>query len=93
MPDSQLRPVLMRNMMLVAATAAHGVIFDQALSPAQQRNLERALGVPVIDRTFLILEIFSRRARTRPRPHRGRRHRRGRRRRRAAAASHPGGHG
>jgi GTP-binding protein HflX len=30
---------------------AHGVIFDQALSPAQQRNLERHLGVPVADRT------------------------------------------
>jgi len=41
------------------------VIFDEELSPAQQRNLERALGVPVIDRTYLILEIFSRRARTR----------------------------
>ncbi|HOW88922.1 MAG TPA: GTPase HflX [Elusimicrobiales bacterium] len=41
------------------------VIFDEELTPAQQRNLERALGVPVIDRTYLILEIFSRRARTR----------------------------
>jgi GTP-binding protein HflX len=41
------------------------IIFDDELTPAQQRNLERALGVPVIDRTYLILEIFSRRARTR----------------------------
>jgi len=41
------------------------IIFDEELTPAQQRNLERALGVPVIDRTYLILEIFSRRARTR----------------------------
>jgi len=41
------------------------LIFDDELTPAQQRNLERALGVPVIDRTYLILEIFSRRARTR----------------------------
>lgn len=41
------------------------IIFDDELTPAQQRNLERILGVPVIDRTFLILEIFSRRARTR----------------------------
>jgi len=47
---------------LVAATQAHGVIFDQALSPAQQRNLERHLGVPVADRTGLILDIFADRA-------------------------------
>ncbi len=47
---------------LVAATEAHGVIFDQALSPAQQRNLERHLGVPVADRTSLILDIFAQRA-------------------------------
>jgi GTP-binding protein HflX len=49
---------------MVAATAAHGVIFDQALSPAQQRNLERHLGVPVADRTGLILDIFADRARS-----------------------------
>jgi GTP-binding protein HflX len=47
---------------LVAATEAHGVIFDQSLSPAQQRNLERHLGVPVADRTGLILDIFAERA-------------------------------
>jgi len=47
---------------MVAATAAHGVIFDQALSPAQQRNLERHLGVPVADRTSLIIDIFGDRA-------------------------------
>jgi GTP-binding protein HflX len=47
---------------LVLAHGAHGVLFDQALSPAQQRNLERHLGVPVADRTALILEIFARRA-------------------------------
>ena len=47
---------------MVAATAAHGVIFDQALSPAQQRNLERHLGCPVADRTGLILDIFADRA-------------------------------
>jgi GTP-binding protein HflX len=46
----------------VLAHNAQGVIFDQALSPAQQRNLERHLGVPVADRTALILEIFARRA-------------------------------
>ncbi|WP_088957406.1 GTPase HflX [Variovorax sp. HW608] len=43
---------------------ASEVIFDQALSPAQQRNLERQLGVAVYDRTFLILEIFAQRARS-----------------------------
>jgi GTP-binding protein HflX len=41
---------------------AQGVIFDQALSPVQQRNLERHLGVPVADRTGLILDIFAARA-------------------------------
>lgn len=41
------------------------VILDDELSPAQQRNLEQALGVKVIDRTALILDIFARRARTR----------------------------
>lgn len=49
---------------LVAAHEAVGVIFDQALSPVQQRNLERHLGVEVIDRTMLILEIFAARARS-----------------------------
>ena len=47
---------------LVAATSAHGVIFDQALSPAQQRNLEEHLGCAVADRTGLILDIFADRA-------------------------------
>jgi GTPase len=41
------------------------VVVDDALSPVQQRNLERAWQVKVIDRTGLILEIFARRARTR----------------------------
>jgi GTP-binding protein HflX len=41
------------------------VIFDRDLSPTQQRNLESALDVKVIDRTQLILDIFARRARTR----------------------------
>ena len=40
------------------------VLFDQALSPAQQRNLERYLELPVNDRTLLILEIFAQRARS-----------------------------
>ncbi len=41
------------------------VVVDDALTPVQQRNLERAWKVKVIDRTGLILEIFARRARTR----------------------------
>ncbi len=41
------------------------VVVDDALTPIQQRNLERAWQVKVVDRTGLILEIFSRRARTR----------------------------
>ncbi|MFM9975319.1 MAG: GTPase HflX [Beijerinckiaceae bacterium] len=40
-------------------------VIDTALSPVQQRNLEKAFGIKVIDRTGLILEIFGRRARTR----------------------------
>ncbi len=40
------------------------ILFDQALSPAQQRNLERHLNLPVSDRTYLILEIFAQRARS-----------------------------
>jgi GTP-binding protein HflX len=47
---------------LVALHQAEAVLFDQALSPAQQRNLERHLGVAVADRTMLILEIFGARA-------------------------------
>ncbi|MDD2728404.1 GTPase HflX [Malikia sp.] len=50
-----------------ALALGHGateVLFDQALSPSQQRNLERYLGLPVNDRTLLILEIFAQRARS-----------------------------
>jgi GTPase len=44
---------------------ANLVVFDENLSPAQQRNIERKIGCRVIDRTQLILDIFARRARTR----------------------------
>jgi GTP-binding protein HflX len=47
------------------ATEAEVVIVNSALSPVQQRNLERAWGVKVLDRTALILEIFGERAKTR----------------------------
>jgi GTP-binding protein HflX len=49
---------------LVQLHQAEAVVFDQALSPAQQRNLEKHLGVAVADRTMLILEIFGERARS-----------------------------
>jgi GTP-binding protein HflX len=45
-----------------AATAATVVIFNHELTPAQQRNLERAVGCRVVDRTSLILDIFAQRA-------------------------------
>ncbi len=41
------------------------VIFDDELTPGQQRTLEEKLGVKVIDRTALIIDVFARRARTR----------------------------
>ena len=50
---------------LVKETGAGAVIFDEELGSAQQRNLERALGVTVADRPRLIIEIFALRARTR----------------------------
>jgi GTP-binding protein HflX len=50
---------------LVKADAAGIVVMDCALSPVQQRNLEKAWDAKVLDRTGLILEIFGRRARTR----------------------------
>jgi GTP-binding protein HflX len=50
---------------LATSTDAGIVVFDVALSPAQQRNLERTLGIWVLDRTALILDIFSQRARSR----------------------------
>lgn len=50
--------------LMVRATDADVVVFDNELSPAQIRNLEQALGVKVLDRTELILDIFSTRART-----------------------------
>jgi GTP-binding protein HflX len=49
---------------LIKAEGIGLVVMDCALSPVQQRNLEKAWGAKVIDRTGLILEIFGRRART-----------------------------
>ncbi|MDT8991716.1 GTPase HflX [Curvibacter sp. APW13] len=50
--------------LLAQQCGAREVLFDQSLSPSQQRNLERRLEIPVNDRTFLILEIFAQRARS-----------------------------
>ncbi|MFV0280088.1 MAG: GTPase HflX [Rhodoblastus sp.] len=50
---------------LARENEAELVIMDCALSPVQQRNLEKAFSAKVIDRTGLILEIFGKRARTR----------------------------
>ncbi len=50
---------------IITASEIGLVVMDCALSPVQQRNLERAWRAKVIDRTGLILEIFGRRARTR----------------------------
>lgn len=50
--------------LLATQLGAKEILFDQSLSPSQQRNLERLLELPVNDRTFLILEIFAQRARS-----------------------------
>src|SRR5687767_7029811 len=50
--------------LVVQAEDADGVIFDNDLSPAQTRNLEKALSVKVLDRSELILDIFATRAQT-----------------------------
>lgn len=48
----------------VESQAIETVIFDHELTPTQLRNIERRLGIKVLDRTQLILDIFARRART-----------------------------
>lgn len=66
-PDSALFAGSGKVQEIAEALQAHGgdlVIFNHALSPAQQRNLERSLSCRVIDRTALILDIFALRARS-----------------------------
>lgn len=46
-------------------TGAEVIVFDNALSPSQLRNLQKELKLPILDRTTLILEIFATRAKTR----------------------------
>jgi len=50
--------------LMVQSEAAEVVLFDQPLSPAQQRNLERAFNLRVVDRVALILDIFALRAKS-----------------------------
>ncbi len=50
---------------LALETEADAVAFDADLSPSQQRNLERVLGLKVLDRTTVVLDIFAQRARSR----------------------------
>lgn len=50
--------------LVAQAAGANVIIFDNELSPAQQRNLEETIRLKIIDRTALILDIFSQRART-----------------------------
>lgn len=50
--------------LLAEMHGASEILFDQSLSPAQQRNLERHTGLAVNDRTLVILEIFAQRARS-----------------------------
>jgi GTP-binding protein HflX len=49
---------------MIKATEATIFIIDDEISPAQQRNLEKLFAVPVIDRTEVILEVFSKHAKT-----------------------------
>ena len=50
--------------LIAEGVGATEILFDQALSPTQQRNLERTTGLAVNDRILLVLEIFSQRARS-----------------------------
>lgn len=70
-PVTQIRPATYlgkgKAEEIAGLIASHGVdlaIMDCALSPIQQRNLEKVWGIKVLDRTGLILEIFGRRAKT-----------------------------
>ena len=66
-PDSSLYAGSGKTEEIAAAVREHKavlVVFNHELSPAQQRNLEKALDCPVLARTGLILGIFARRARS-----------------------------
>ncbi len=66
-PDSATfvgRGMVERIHQLVMNESLKAVVFDDELTPSQQRNLEKALPAPVYDRSFIILSIFSERAKT-----------------------------
>jgi GTPase len=64
-PNSYIGPGKLEELKgLIAAADANLVACDDELSPRQERNLETALGVPVIDRTAIILDIFAAHAHT-----------------------------
>jgi len=66
-PDSALfmgKGKIQEIAMLLQETNANMVILDDELTPSQQHNLERFLGVKIVDRTALILDIFTQRARS-----------------------------
>jgi GTP-binding protein HflX len=64
-PHSYVGKGKLNELIAMRSTLRYSVaIFDDELSPAQQRTLEKELGVKVIDRTALILDIFAQRART-----------------------------
>lgn len=66
LPSTLIRPGKVEALATLARErSADLALFDEDLSPAQVRNLEKASGLKVIDRSALILDIFARRARTR----------------------------
>lgn len=56
--------IVERLQTLVEETKAHLIVIDVSITPTQQRNLEKIFSIPIIDRIYLILQIFSQRART-----------------------------
>lgn len=65
-PQTAIGAGKVREIAIAAQTlGASLIVFDRDLSPAQQRNLEQATGLRVIDRTELILDIFAQRAQSR----------------------------
>ena len=65
-PKTSIGPGKVQDLaLLVQDVGANMVVFDRELSPAQVRTLEQQLGVRVVDRTEVILDIFAQRARTR----------------------------
>lgn len=69
-PEPDPATLIGRGKLQAVRSGAHGaaadlVLFDHDLTPSQLRNVEEALGLKIVDRTQLILDIFARRARSR----------------------------